>query len=109
MRGRYDIWTGVAQSGSPATSASSYEIMIWLSGQGGIQPVGSQVESGICLAGHTWTLWKGPNANWEVLSFVSEDGDITEFDADLKEFFDYIVENQGVSSSQVSGRVLVEG
>ena len=73
-----------------------------------IQPVGSQVESGICLAGHTWTLWKGPNANWEVLSFVSEDGDITEFDADLKEFFDYIVENQGVSSSQVSCRALVK-
>ena len=76
--------------------------MIWLSGQGGIQPVGSQIQSGISLAGHTWNLWKGPNANWQVLSFVSQDGDITNFNADLKEFFDYIVQNQGVSSSQVS-------
>ncbi|KAI1789967.1 endocellulase [Ganoderma leucocontextum] len=96
----YDIWTGTASSGDPATTASSYEIMIWLSGQGGIQPVGSQVQTGISLAGHTWNLWKGPNANWQVLSFVSQDGDITNFNADLKEFFDYIVQNQGVSSSQ---------
>ncbi|PIL34901.1 hypothetical protein GSI_02688 [Ganoderma sinense ZZ0214-1] len=99
-RHRYDIWTGTAQSGNPATSASSYEIMIWLSGKGGIWPVGSKVQSGISLAGHRWTLWKGPNSNWEVLSFVSEDGDITSFNADLKVFFDYLVKHQGVPSSQ---------
>ncbi|KAI0671215.1 endocellulase [Trametes maxima] len=96
----YDIWTGVAQSGTAASSASSFEIMIWLSGRGGIQPVGSQVQSGIELAGHTWNLWRGPNTNWEVLSFVSADGDLTDFNADLKDFFDYIVQEQGVSSSQ---------
>ncbi|KAG6855867.1 hypothetical protein H0H87_009902 [Tephrocybe sp. NHM501043] len=61
--------------------------MIWLSGLGGIQPVGSPVKSGISLAGHSWTLWSGPNANWKVLSFVSESGDITSFSADLNEFF----------------------
>ena len=94
--------------------------MIWLSGRGGyvltrfgssvfltrsvrhsIQPVGSQILSGIELAGHSWNLWKGPNANWEVLSFVSADGDITDFNADLKDFFDYLVENQGVAGTQV--------
>ena len=67
-----------------------------------IQPVGSKILSGVSVAGHTWDLWKGPNSNWQVLSFVSQDGDITNFNADLKEFFDYIVQNQGVSSSQVS-------
>lgn len=79
--------------------------MIWLSGKGGyvlplncivsrknsflcsIQPVGQPATSGISLASHNWTLWKGPNANWEVLSFVSEDGDITDFTADLNDFF----------------------
>ncbi|KAI0369402.1 endocellulase [Pilatotrama ljubarskyi] len=96
----YDIWTGTTPTGNPASSASSFEIMIWLSGKGGIQPVGSQIQSGINLAGHNWNLWRGPNANWQVLSFVSQDGDITNFNADLKEFFDYIVQNQGVSSSQ---------
>ncbi|EIW52355.1 endocellulase [Trametes versicolor FP-101664 SS1] len=96
----YDIWTGTTPTGNPASAASSFEIMIWLSGKGGIQPVGSQVQSGISLAGHNWTLWKGPNANWEVLSFVSQDGDITNFNADLKKFFDFIQENYGVASSQ---------
>jgi xyloglucan-specific endo-beta-1,4-glucanase len=96
----YDIWTGVASSGNPATSASSYEIMIWLSGLGGIQPVGSQIQSGISLAGHTWNLWRGPNSNWQVLSFVSASGDITNFSADLNVFFQYLINNQSVSSSQ---------
>ncbi|KAF9010094.1 endocellulase [Cyathus striatus] len=96
----YDIWTGVPSSGNPATSASSFEIMIWLSGLGGIQPVGSQKTTGIKLANHTWSLWRGPNANWQVLSFVSQDGDIKNFNADLKDFFDYIVANEGVAPTQ---------
>jgi len=96
----YDIWFGEASSGTAATSASSYEIMIWLSGKGGIQPVGSVNTTDISLAGHKWTLWRGPNANWEVLSFVSQDGDITDFNADLNVFFQYLVEKQGVAPSQ---------
>ncbi|KAL0947552.1 hypothetical protein HGRIS_013646 [Hohenbuehelia grisea] len=96
----YDIWTGVPSSGTPASAASSFEIMIWLSGLGGIQPVGSQITSGISLAGHTWNLWRGPNSNWEVLSFVSASGDINNFDVDLNEFFKYIIQNQGVAPTQ---------
>lgn len=96
----YDIWFGKASSGTPASSASSYEIMIWLSGQGGIQPVGSQILSGLQIAGHTWNLWKGPNSNWEVFSFVSASGDITNFNVDLNDFFKYLVTSQGVASSQ---------
>ena len=52
-----------------------------------IQPVGSQILSGLNIAGHTWNLWKGPNSNWEVLSFVSASGDLTNFDVDLNDFF----------------------
>ncbi|KAI0050777.1 glycoside hydrolase family 12 protein [Auriscalpium vulgare] len=96
----YDIWFGTAQSGSPATTASSYEIMIWLSGLGGIQPVGSQITTGTQVGGYSWNLWKGPNANWEVLSFVSASGDINNFNADLKDFFDYLTSEQGVASTQ---------
>ena len=66
-----------------------------------IQPVGSKILSGLSVAGHTWDLWKGPNSNWQVLSFVSSTGDITNFNADLKDFFNYLVQSQGVSSSQV--------
>ena len=67
-----------------------------------IQPVGSKILSGVSVAGHTWDLWKGPNSNWQVLSFVSANGDITNFNVDLKEFFDYLVQHQGVAASQVS-------
>ncbi|TCD66855.1 hypothetical protein EIP91_000809 [Steccherinum ochraceum] len=96
----YDIWLGVPQVGQPASSASSYEIMIWLSGKGGIQPVGSQILTGIEVAGHSWNLWKGPNANWQVLSFVSANGDLTDFDIDLKDIFNYLVQSQGVAATQ---------
>ncbi|KAG7091159.1 hypothetical protein E1B28_010212 [Marasmius oreades] len=96
----YDIWTGVPQVGTPASKNSSYEIMIWLSGLGGIQPVGSAVTRGISLAGHTWDLWRGPNQNWQVLSFVIQDGEATNFNVDLNEFFKYIIANQGVAPTQ---------
>ncbi|KAJ3487633.1 hypothetical protein NLI96_g3398 [Meripilus lineatus] len=96
----YDIWTGVPSSGDPATSASSFEIMIWLSGLGGIQPVGSQILSNIQVAGHSWNLWKGPNANWQVLSFVSANGEIKDFNVDLNDFFKYLIANQGVAPTQ---------
>ncbi|KAJ6593402.1 endocellulase [Mycena capillaripes] len=96
----YDIWFGTASSGNPATSASKYEIMIWLSGLGGIQPVGSQITTGTVVANHTWNLWKGPNANWEVLSFVSAAGDLNSFDVDLVDFFTYLVQQQGVAPTQ---------
>ncbi|PPQ92147.1 hypothetical protein CVT25_008772 [Psilocybe cyanescens] len=96
----YDIWFGSASSGEPATAASSYEIMIWLSGLGGIQPVGSQILTGITIAGHTWNLWSGPNSNWHVYSFVSATGDINNFSVDLNGFFQYLIQNQGVAGTQ---------
>ncbi|KAK7057626.1 xyloglucan-specific endo-beta-1,4-glucanase A [Favolaschia claudopus] len=96
----YDIWFGTASSGQPATAASSYEIMIWLSGLGGIQPVGSQITTGTSIAGHTWNLWKGPNSNWQVLSFVSSAGDINSFNVDLNDFFKYLIQEQGVAPTQ---------
>lgn len=93
-----------------------------------IQPVGSQIATGISLAGHTWSLWRGPNSNWQVLSFVSSSGDITTFSADLNEFFgkswiflswernllsrlfcsDYLIQHQGVAPTQVSSRNSLE-
>ncbi|OCH92827.1 endocellulase [Obba rivulosa] len=96
----YDIWTGVPPTGTAASANSSFEIMIWLSGLGGIQPVGSQTVTNVSIAGFDWNVWKGPNANWETISFVSADGDITDFRVDLKDFFDYLSAEQGVASSQ---------
>ncbi|KAM5538951.1 hypothetical protein V8D89_007372, partial [Ganoderma adspersum] len=40
---------------------------------------------------------------------LPEDGDIADFSADLKEFFDYIVKNRGVSPSQVIRQAIQTG
>lgn len=96
----YDIWLGTTSNGAPASSASSYEIMIWLSGLGGIQPIGSQITSGTQIGGHSWNLWSGPNQNWHVYSFVSASGNINDFSSDLNDFFKWLEENEGVASSQ---------
>ncbi|THH31589.1 hypothetical protein EUX98_g2573 [Antrodiella citrinella] len=94
----YDIWFGEASSGTPASSASSYEMLHDLAL--GIQPVGSQIVSNIEVAGHSWNLWRGPNSNWTVLSFVSANGDLTDFEVDLKDFFEYLISNEGVAATQ---------
>ena len=73
--------------------------MIWLSGEGGIQPVGSSIQTDISLANVSWTLWNGPNSNWQVFSFVSTNGNINNFSGDLVDFFDFLVQNYGVSNS----------
>ncbi|KII95623.1 glycoside hydrolase family 12 protein [Plicaturopsis crispa FD-325 SS-3] len=96
----YDIWLGETPTGDPASAASSYEIMIWLSGLGGIQPVGHQITTATEVANHTWNLWTGPNANWQVYSFVSSTGNINDFSADLNDFFKYLVAEQGVADTQ---------
>lgn len=95
----YDIWLGPTSNGLPASTNSAYEIMIWLSGEGGIQPVGQSIETGISLANETWTLWNGPNTNWQVFSFVAANGNINNFSGDLVDFFDFLVQNHGVSDS----------
>jgi len=95
----YDIWFGSTAGGAQASSTSEYEIMIWLSGLGGIQPVGSLNKSSVSLAGYTWNIWTGTNSNWEVISFVSANGNINSFSEDLNTFFKYLYTNYGVSDS----------
>ncbi|KAI0823250.1 concanavalin A-like lectin/glucanase domain-containing protein [Trametes gibbosa] len=97
----YDLWTGVPQAGDPASGASSYEIMIWLSQRGGVGGIGNVVAQNLRVGGHTWTLKHGPNSNWDVFSFITAEGDITDFRADLADFFQYLVDQQGVAKTQV--------
>jgi len=74
---------------------------VWLSGLGGIQPVGSLLTSNIEIDGYTWNLWSGPNSNWEVYSFIpaTTGTSITSFNTNLLPFFTYLVDNEGVSTS----------
>ncbi|KAI0629966.1 concanavalin A-like lectin/glucanase domain-containing protein [Trametes polyzona] len=96
----YDLWTGVPKSGDPASGASSYEIMIWLSQRGGVGGIGNVVAQNLRVGGHTWTLKHGPNSNWDVFSFITAEGDITDFRADLADFFQYLIDQQGVAKTQ---------
>ncbi|KDQ50920.1 glycoside hydrolase family 12 protein [Jaapia argillacea MUCL 33604] len=77
----YDIWFGTAATGTAASSASSYEIMVWLSGLGGIEP--------------------GPTETWETYSFIPHTAgtSITSFSADLNLFFKYLTANEGISTA----------
>ncbi|CCM01661.1 uncharacterized protein FIBRA_03723 [Fibroporia radiculosa] len=99
----YDIWTGTNDATAPPTSTTDYEIMIWLSGLGGIQPVGSSIVTGISLEGYDWDLWYGPNSGWDTYSFIpATSGDsITDFSASLVPFFTYLSDNGYVAETQV--------
>jgi len=97
----YDMWLGNTTTAAPASTDSKYEIMIWLSGLGGIQPVGSLLTSDITLQGYSWNLWYGPNTNWEVYSFIpsTAGNQYNGFDEDILPFFKYLVEYEAVSDS----------
>ena len=100
----YDIWFAASpvsppSAGQAVSGVSTYEIMIWLGQAGGILPIGSPIAT-VSIAGHTWQVWKGPNQGWTVFSFLRQGSDITNFNADLNGFYQYLINSQGVSGSQ---------
>jgi xyloglucan-specific endo-beta-1,4-glucanase len=57
--------------------------------------------TGIQLAGTTWDLYKGPNGQMTVFSFLPSNGkNIVSFKGDINVFLKYLTQNQGVSASQ---------
>ncbi|KAF4458511.1 glycosyl hydrolase family 12 [Fusarium albosuccineum] len=93
----YDLFTG-----STADGTEEYEFMIWLGALGGAGPIsatGSAIAT-VELAGYSWQLYQGKNNQMTVFSFVAESS-VESFCGDLADFTDYLVENQGVSDSQI--------
>ncbi|KAF7193169.1 putative xyloglucan-specific endo-beta-1,4-glucanase A [Pseudocercospora fuligena] len=98
----YDLFTSSSASGD-----EEFEIMVWLAALGGAGPIsstygadGSATSIGsTTIAGINFNLYKGPNGQMTVYSFVASSTANT-FDGDLKDFFDYLVSNQGFSESQ---------
>ena len=93
----YDIFTGKA-----ATGTADYEIMIWVAALGGAGPIsstGSKLTT-VTLAGNSWDLYKGPNGDTTVFSFVAP-SQVDNFNGDLMDFMNYLVQNQGLSNSQI--------
>ncbi|KAF2622527.1 glycoside hydrolase family 12 protein [Macroventuria anomochaeta] len=93
----YDLFTGAT-----ATGSAQYEVMIWLSALGGAGPIsstGSAIAT-VTIAGNQFKLWKGPNGQMTVFSFVAVNP-INSFNGDLNEFLIYLRGYQGLPRSQV--------
>lgn len=92
----YDLWLAGSSGGT-----NEYEIMVWLAAIGGAGPIsstGSAVATPT-IAGSSWSLYSGTNGDTTVYSFVAS-SQIENFSGDMMEFFTYLVENQGLSSSK---------
>ncbi|KAJ4315075.1 hypothetical protein N0V94_006129 [Neodidymelliopsis sp. IMI 364377] len=93
----YDLFTGAT-----ATGSAQYEVMIWLSAIGGAGPIsstGSAIAT-VTIAGKQFKLWKGPNGQMTVFSFVAVNP-INSWNGDLNEFLIYLRGNQGLPRSQI--------
>lgn len=94
----FDLFTGDSADGDAV-----YEFMIWLGAFGGAGPIsetGSPIGS-VTLAGTEWQLYKGPNGQMTVFSFVASSGNVENFNADLTEFTKYLISDQGVADTQI--------
>lgn len=92
----YDLFTS-----SSADGDEEYEIMIWLAALGGAGPISSTGSTigNPTVGGTTWDLYKGPNGQMTVYSFVAPSS-VENFSADLVDFLKYLQESQGLPSSQ---------
>lgn len=75
--------------------------MVWLAALGGAGPI-SSTGSAIAtttIGGVEFKLYSGPNGATTVYSFVAT-STTTSFSGDLKDFFTYLIDNEGLSSSQ---------
>ncbi|CAI6290008.1 unnamed protein product [Periconia digitata] len=89
----YDVFT--AADPNHATSSGDYELMIWLARIGGVYPIGNKVTT-VNIAGYNWDLYVGPNGSMKVFSFLPSDGSWKfSFNADVKQFFTWLAQNQG--------------
>ncbi|ETW75160.1 family 12 glycoside hydrolase [Heterobasidion irregulare TC 32-1] len=101
----YDFFTSTSFSGS-----ASNEIMIWLanfnagpiSSVYGSDGLPTPIASSISIAGNSWNLYQGSNGANNVFSFLpsSSGTEITNFSGDIFGFFDYLISNENLPSSQ---------
>ena len=101
----YDMFladsTANAANVASVSDARSYEIMVWLAAVE-IEPtssLGSGALTTATIGGITWQVYKGPNGSTTVFSFVA-DPQITDYDGDLYDFYEYLMTSQGVSGDQ---------
>ncbi|KAM0345594.1 hypothetical protein ACHAPU_006247 [Fusarium lateritium] len=95
----YDLWLAPSVG-----AANKYEIMIWVGSYGGAGPIsdhGSTPLATLNLNGAQWKLFRGPNGDTTVYSFVATKNQ-GNFEGDLLPFLTYLTKSQGVPSSYVA-------
>lgn len=92
----YDLFTS-----STAKGEKEFEIMIWLAAIGGAGPISSTGKAidTTTIAGTEWSVYKGPNGQMMVYSFVASK-QVENFEGDLMEFFNYLTKSQSFKTSQ---------
>jgi xyloglucan-specific endo-beta-1,4-glucanase len=92
----YDLFTS-----STADGEKEFEIMIWLAAIGGAGPISStgQAIDSTTIDGTEWSVYSGPNGQMTVYSFVASK-QVENFEGDLMEFFNYLVQSQSFKNSQ---------
>ena len=110
----YDVWFAKTQptAGGYDDGPSGF-IMVWLYKPSGSQPIGNAGTTRTAtIAGHTWTVWRGPrigNARGTdgngrpVISYVANDSPVKSFSFDLKLFMNDAVANASDDMSKGGG------
>lgn len=88
----YDIFTDPDKNHK--NSSGQYELMIWLGVFGGVWPISEAKRpiARINICGYDWDVYFGYNHGgaMKVYSFLPVFGNISQFSADVKYFFDYL-------------------
>jgi hypothetical protein len=67
----YDVWFNANPSGNQSgDDASNLELMVWLNRSAEATPTGTQVATGVSIAGLTWKVWYGAGGNGPCVSYV---------------------------------------
>ncbi|OJA14784.1 hypothetical protein AZE42_08756 [Rhizopogon vesiculosus] len=99
----YDLFTSDTAGGARVN-----EVMIWLANfnSGPISSVYNAegqavpIVTGISIGGYTWDLYSGSNGVNQVYSFLPTNGPITSFSGDIYPFISWLIDNEGVNSSE---------
>ncbi|KAK0623782.1 concanavalin A-like lectin/glucanase domain-containing protein [Immersiella caudata] len=93
----FDLFT--ARDPEHANHGGDFELMIWLARYGGVCPIGKCVAQ-VRIQGRRWELWDGYNGEMRVWSFLPSEGEIQEFEGDVREFFEYLERERGFPAGE---------
>jgi hypothetical protein len=112
----YDVWFASSPPNGRYNDGLNGFVMVWTHAPGGgKQPIGSDIADAT-IEGHNWDVWVGPrgqgpggeadltpDSQAAVVSYVTKDGDINDFQFDLKKFIDNAVGRSGNGSKTFDG------